>query len=284
MSSLLQIVTSGMLLGGVYTIIALGLNLLFGVMKVINFAHGELLMLAAYALFNLFTLFGVNPYLLILPVLFFSAVIGVIFYLVVVSHIVGRSEFEEASIIITFSLSIILTNLARILWSSDFKSVTYYFGVSKFFGISISNAFLYSFIVSVVVAVIFYIFLKKTYLGKAIRAVSQNVVASQLMGINPKLIYLVSCILSACLAGLGGALVAMIYPIYPEMGGHYTFLAFCIVVLGGLGNFIGTFLGAFSLALIESITAFAIGTPWRPLVSFIFIILAILLRHRIRRV
>jgi len=273
-----------MLLGGVYTIIALGLNLLFGVMKVINFAHGELLMLAAYALFNLFTLFGVNPYLLILPVLFFSAVIGVIFYLVVVSHIVGRSEFEEASIIITFSLSIILTNLARILWSSDFKSVTYYFGVSKFFGISISNAFLYSFIVSVVVAVIFYIFLKKTYLGKAIRAVSQNVVASQLMGINPKLIYLVSCILSACLAGLGGALVAMIYPIYPEMGGHYTFLAFCIVVLGGLGNFIGTFLGAFSLALIESITAFAIGTPWRPLVSFIFIILAILLRHRIRRV
>jgi branched-chain amino acid transport system permease protein len=275
-----QIFLTGLVMGGIYALIAVGLNLIYGTMRLINIAHGELIMLGAYITYWLYTICGISPLLSIFIVLVSCALIGLAVYKGLFLSMIKNSKsvktLESNSLLIFFGLSIGFSNIACLLWTADIRGYTYMTRVVHICGVPLMYNRLFALIVSLVVCLLCYTLLHKTMLGKAIRAFIQNKEASQLTGIRPNLIYKCSFSLAFALAGLAGCLLSMFYEITPFMGFPYTIIAFITVVLGGLGNILGSLLGGFILGLIESLGVNLTSPGFRPILTysvFIFIIL-----------
>jgi branched-chain amino acid transport system permease protein len=276
----IQVLMYSVFLGGIYAITAVGLNLIFGVMKIVNFSHGVLVMIGAYLAFWAWKLFGVSPYVSIFACFIILALVGFGIY-GLLWKFQGDPDFELLSLIITFGFSIAITNLVRYVWTSRFRGVFLTMTSVDVGGITISIARLLPALVGLLITVALYYFLKLSYAGKALRAVSQDAEAAQLMGISKFQVYLISLGLGCGLAGAAGALFSTIYAIYPEMGFSFTVLAFCIVVLGGMGSFRGALIASFVLAISEGLTGFIFGSGWKPFATYSIIIAVLIIRgHR----
>ncbi len=257
----LQALVSGLLIGGIYSLIAVGLTLIFGVSKIINFAHGEYLMLAMYLTYWLFIFGKIDPYLSILitiPALF---TVGMLTQKVFIEPLLKKNLLFQ-TILVTLGLSILMQNVALFFWSADYRSVrTGYSAVTM----EVADAFisiprLMAFISAFVTASVFMIFLLRTYTGRAIRAVAQDPETASLMGINVSRMGLISFGLGSALVAVAGAVMMPVYYVFPTVGAVFGLLAFVIVVLGGLGSFIGAFLAGLIIGLVESMT----GVFFRP--------------------
>ncbi len=273
---LLQTALSGILLGAVYALLAGGLNLIFGVMRIINVAHADLMMLGAYSTFWLFSLAGVNPLLSLLvsmPLLF---ALGWGLQRFLVSRVVRASELT--SLLLTFGISIVIVNLALYVFTGDFRSVAYLSGSVVIGQMALSKVRLVAFAVALALTVAVYLFLRWHSWGRAIRATSQHADLALACGIDVDLVRLGTFGLAAGLAGAAGSLISMMYSIYPEMGAFFLLKAFAIIILGGRGSFPGAFLGAVILGLIESYTALWTTATHAEAAAYVTLILVLLLR------
>lgn len=276
--TVVQLFINGILLGGVYALISIGLTLIFGVMNIINFSHGEFLMLSMYITFWLFHLYGVDPYLsilLIMPVFFF---LGVLVQRVIIQPILNAPHI--AQIFATVGLAIVMQNAALLAWKADYRSIRVAYGISniKISGLIISFPRLVTFAVAMAIVIGLFIFLKETLMGKAIRATAQNVRAALLMGINTNRIYFLAFALGTVCVGIAGALLAPLYPTFPTVGGYFVLIAFVIVVLGGMGSMVGAFLGGLLIGLVEVFTGFYIAPALKELFYFIVFIMILVFR------
>ncbi len=270
-----QVIVSGILAGALYAMIALGLALIFGVMRVINVAHGTLLMLGAYTSFWLFHLWGVNPLLSLLismPVLF---LVGVVLERLFVNRVVDAPELS--SLLLTFGLSIAIANLAQYVWTADYRSVEYLTTSLRFGGLAFSAARVVSFALALLITLASFWVLRFTKIGKAIRATSQSREVALVCGINVPHIYLITFGIAAALAGAGGSLVSIMFSIFPEMGDTYLVRSFVVIVLGGAGNYPGAFLGGIILGLTENLASLLLSAQVAPAFSYALMVLVLLL-------
>lgn len=254
MDMILQIIISGLLLGGIYALVSVGLNLIFGVIKIVNLAHGDFLMMAMYATFFLFTVKGIDPYVATLIVFPAFILVGVVIFRLIIKPLLGKAETEVNTIIATAGLGFVLQNLALMLWKSDFRAIeTSLTGKSyEFAGIMLSAGRTWAFVVCIAVALILYYVLMRTKVGSHIRAVSQDTEAATLMGINVNRIYTLTFAFGIALVGLAGVILTPTFYVYPTVGLYFNTMAFIIVVLGGLGSFTGALIGGLIIGLIES--------------------------------
>jgi branched-chain amino acid transport system permease protein len=271
-----QVVISGLLAGSLYAMVALGLGLIFGVMRVLNVAHGPLLMLGAYTTFGLFHWLGLNPYASLaisMPLLF---VVGLVLQRFLVQRVVDAPELS--SLLLTFGVSIGLVNIAHLAFTSDLRSVEYLTGsfVIGDFAFSKSRVIACGFAIAITVGA--FVFLKATRLGKAIRAVSQSREVAQVCGIDVRRIHMIAFGLASALAAAGGSLVAVMVAIQPEMGQVYTFKSFLVIVLGGAGNYPGALLGGLLLGLVEQLSSLFLTTQVNEAVAYILLVLVLLIR------
>lgn len=251
---LLQIIVSGLLLGGIYALLSVGLNLIFGVIKIVNLAHGDFLMMGMYATFFLFTLKDVNPYVSVLIVFPAFVLIGVLVFRIIIKPLLGKAETEVNTIIATAGVGFVLQNLALMLWKSDFRAIeTNLTGKSyEFMGIMLSAGRTWTFVICIIVALLLYYILMKTKVGTHIRAVSQDTDAATLMGINVNRIYTLTFAAGIGLVAIAGSIITPTFYVYPTVGLYFNTMAFIIVVLGGLGSFTGALIGGLLIGLVES--------------------------------
>jgi branched-chain amino acid transport system permease protein len=281
LQSFAQNLAYGILVGALYGL-ALGLSLVFGVTKFLNVAHGELLMFGGYASFWAFSLLGLDAFLTIPIALIFLFLIGAVLYKFVFSRTVKLPEETKIknTLLVAFGLSVILQNLALRFWTADERGITtsYAGAALTIFGVRFPAVRLASLAVAVLFLVALQLFLQKTYTGKAIRATVQNWEAASLMGIDIHKVYLLSFAIGAALAGAAGTLVTVNYSIQPAMGLDWTMKALIVMVLGGLGNIPGTFVGGLILGVTESATSFFISSNYREVAGLVLFVLVLIFR------
>lgn len=274
---LAQVAVSGLLLGGVYALISIGLTLIFGVMRVVNFAHGEFLMIAMYATFWLFQLYGLDPYVSIFIVTALLFLVGLLTQATIVRPVLRGSPAMQ--IFATVGLSIVLQNAALIVWKGDYRSVdtAYSRAVLSIGPLQVGVSRLTAFVVALAITIALFYFLKKTYLGKAIRCVAQDKTAALLMGVNISRINLITFGIGTALVGVAGAVLMPIYPVFPTVGTYFVLIAFVVVVLGGMGNVTGAFLGGLIIGLVEAFSGFYVPAL-KEAIYFVVFILVLLIR------
>jgi branched-chain amino acid transport system permease protein len=275
---LAQVLVNGILLGGLYGLMALGMSLIWGVMNIVNIAHGALIMLGAYLAFWMFTLWGWDPFLSLPATIVLLFAYGYAVQRFLLNLIVRAQLF--LTLLITFGLEVVMVNLARIAWSSDLRQVTPSYAAHNFVvaGITVPYVRLWVFLTTVVLSVLFLLMLERTRLGRAIRATSEELRAARLAGIPVAHIYAVTFGLGAALAGAAGGLWGMLFPITPVMGGGLTLKSFVVAVLGGLGTMMGAIVGGLVLGIAESFTATYVGPTYPNAVSFGLLVLILVLR------
>lgn len=273
-----QVLVSGLLLGGVYALISIGLNLIFGVVRIINFAHGEMVMLSMYLTFWLNHFFGLDPYLSVIIVLPIMFLFGVLFQRLVVQPILTTSATMK--IFTTVGISLLLQNLALIFWKGDFRTVRTSYSMSSLevLDIIISVPRLVAFCTALLSIIILYAFLKYTYVGKALRAIVEDHSVARLMGVGVEKHYLFAFGLGTMFTALGGVLLVPFSSVYPTVGVPFTLLAFVVVVLGGLGSMSGTFLAGLFIGCVESFGGTFISPGLKEAIYFAIFILVLLVR------
>jgi branched-chain amino acid transport system permease protein len=282
LESAAQQLVFGILVGAIYGLAAVGLSLVFGVLKFLNVAHGELLMLGGYATFWIFTLYGVDPFLALPLVMILLLLVGLALYRGLFVHVVKLTEEVKIknSLLIGFGLSLVLQNVAVRLWTANERGVTTsYSGMAlTFLGVRFPIVRLGALAIALLTFIALHLFLQRTYTGKAIRATVEDWEAASLMGIDIQRVYLFSFALGSALGGMAGTLVSVGYSISPGMGLHWTLKALIVVVLGGLGSIVGTFAGGVMLGLAESVIALLIGGIYRDSVGLLLFILVLIFR------
>jgi branched-chain amino acid transport system permease protein len=280
--ALTQNIVYGILLGALYGLAAVGLSLVFGVTKLLNISHGELLMMGGYATFWMFRLLNIDPFVSIPLTFVFLMMIGFVVYQLIFRRMVTFDDEKKIknSMLVGFGLVLLLQNIALRLWTADDRSVTTSYSGTAFtaFGIRFPVVRLASLGVALVAVVALHFFLRKTYIGKAIRATVEDWEAASLMGINIKNVYLLSFMIGCGMAGIAGALVSVGFSIDPSMGLQWTLKSLVVMVLGGLGSMIGTFIGGIVLGVTESGAAFFIGGNYRQIVGLVLFVLILVIR------
>jgi len=271
-----QVVVSGILAGALYAMVALGLALIFGVMRVINIAHGPLLMLGAYTTFFIYQALGLNPYLTVPITMLVLFILGALLQRTLVYRVVDAPELS--SLLLTFGISIALVNLAQLAFTSNLRTVEYVTGSYTLGPLAFSKSRLIAFVVAAALAGLVFLFLQRTRLGKAIRATSQSREVAMVCGVDVQRIHRITFGIAAALAGAGGALVSVIVAIQPEMGQIWTFKSFLVIVLGGAGNYPGALLGGVLLGLVEQLASLFLTTQLSEAVAYILLVLILLVR------
>lgn len=281
LDQLLTYIFYGIVKGSIFGLIGMGLSLIYGILHILNFAHGEFLMLGAYVAFFM-SILGVNPIVAILVSGVSVFVIGVIIEKAIIFPIRIRAteQLRAGALISTFGLSIALQNAALWMWGGEYRGADYWKGSLEIAGIPVSIERALICLISIIVTVLFWIFINKTKLGKAIRAVAQSREGASLMGINTNRIYAITFGLGGMFAGLAGALLLPIYLAYPTVGIHPLDTAFAVVILGGLGSIEGAILGGIVLGIAQSLTSGYIASSYEPLVSFAIIIAVLVIRPK----
>jgi len=271
-------VVSGLLLGGVYGLVASGLTLIFGVLRIVNFAHGAMMMLAMYSSYWLFALGGIDPYLSIAVTAPLFFLLGLVVQKVVIEP--NRRAAEHNQLLLTLGLALFLENLALVLWQGDFRTVkSAMSGASFVLGDALVDVSrLIACGGAVLVAVVLFVFLRTTDVGKAIRALAEEPEGAQLMGIDVGRIRAIAFGIGTACVAVAGSLVTPFFYVAPDVGESFNLMAFVVVVLGGMGNFIGALLGGFIVGLAESLGAAFLPGSLKQLVVFIIFAAVLLLR------
>ncbi|HLC21119.1 MAG TPA: branched-chain amino acid ABC transporter permease [Candidatus Methylomirabilis sp.] len=274
---------NGAVWGSVYSLVAMGLNLIYGVMKILNIAHGELVMIGAYFAFWLFTLWGINPLIsavLVVPLMF---AMGVLIQWLVVNPI-GRENsstesIERASLVAFFGALLIFQNIALSLWGTEYRTVPYLTKPVQFSHFVISAARLVILGIGLVLPFLMSAFLHKSLTGKAIRAVSQDREVALFMGIDARRMGLLSFGIGSVFAGVGGVLASMMYLFTPVVGLSFTLKAFTVMVLGGPGNPLGALASGLAIGVAESLVSFHFGEGYRDVIGYLLLVLFVLVLY-----
>ena len=277
MSDLLNVLLVGLLLGGIYSLVSIGLNLIFGVIRVVNFAQGEFVMLGMYAAFAAFSFLHMDPYLsvlLVFPALFVLGALVQRFIIQPLQNEPMMQVFATFGLLIVFqNVVLALTRGASVSVRTDLASVTFAVG-----GVQVSLVRLIALVAATAVAGGLLLLLHGTLFGKAVRAVAQDRRAARLMGIDVERTYMLTFGIGAALAGLAGALLTPIYTLSPQIGGSFILPAFAVVVLGGLGSVTGAYLGGFLVGLTEAFAGFYLDPALKQAVWFTVFIAVLIIR------
>ncbi len=277
-----QLIVDTLLLGGIYTLMAIGLALSFGVTRVINFAHGEAVMLGAYGAYSLFTLSGLDPLIAMPLLMVLGCLLGMLLFKVTIARVLKAPHGNQ--ILLTFGIGLILQNVALIIWTADERSVVpdYAYASWDFGAFFIPAGRLIGFAIALVLVLSLFFWLKRSEYGRATRALAENQAAAVLMGINVPMMYALAFGLSVSLGVATGAILSFLGPMSPFMGFHILVKGFAIIVLGGLGSVVGAVLGAFLLAFAETAVNYYVpnGSGWAEAVAFGTLFLVLILRPR----
>jgi len=277
--SFLQPLISGILTGGVYALAGIGMSLVFGVMNISNFAHGDLMMLGMYLAFFAFTLLHIDPYISLVLIIPIAFLFGYMMERVFINRVIHHPHQNQ--ILLTVGLGLIMSNTALLAFTSDPKILTTTYSSSAFnlFGdISVSVPLLLSFLITCLITVILYLFLSKTSTGMALRATSQNREAAQLMGINVAKMSAIAFGIGTALAATAGALIAPTYYIHPLAGHSFLLKAFTICVLGGLGSVVGAGVGGIIIGVVEAMSSTYLSSDWKDVIVFLIFLAVLLFR------
>ena len=273
-----QLIVSTLLLGGVYALIAVGLTLIFGVMRVVNFAYGEFLMLAMYLAFFAFAFLRLDPYLTLVLALPLFLGLGWVSYRIVMRPVIHASD--QVQVFTTVGLSIALQNVALVLWTADarFVRTSYYAVTLRIGGAALNLAQIVAFAVAVVFTAALFAFMRWSYTGKVMRATAQDRQASALMGIDTDKIYALTWAVGVTCVGAAGVLLSPIYPVYPTAGLQFVLIAFVAVVLGGLGDMAGALIASLIVAAVEVVGSYVLGTAWKEMLYLVLFIGILIVR------
>jgi branched-chain amino acid transport system permease protein len=273
---LAEAAVNGLLLGGVLALLALGLNLIFGVIDIVWIAYVDLVMICMYAVYFLVQVYGWPIWLGSLVSVVLGALLGIGVHLLIISPILGSAPVNQ--LLATGGLLFFLQSFATFLWTTDHRSVRLALPTIELGGMFLSFARLIAFAVALLVTLGLYLFLRHTYVGTAIRAVSQDRDAMALMGANPRTVYLVTSAVGGALAGVAAALLIIQYSVHPFFGAAFGPLTFMICVLGGLGNMVGAFVASFIMSEVISIGGVMWSTEMGYVIAFVFFIVMIFAR------
>jgi branched-chain amino acid transport system permease protein len=269
---LLEAVINGFLLGGILALLALGLNLIFGVIDVVWICYAELVMLGMYTVFWLYAKFGVPLLLAFLAAIAVVAVLGYLVHYLIISPILGSAPINQ--LLATGGLLFFLQSFTTLIFGIEFRNIGLRLPVLEIFGMYISFARLLAFGTALIAMIVIYLFLSRTYTGTAIRAIAQDREVMVLMGVNSRKVYLVTSAIGGGLAGLAACLLTLQYDVHPAIGLSFGPITFMICVLGGLGNMIGGFIAAFIFSEIIAIGGFYFQLEWGYVIAFaVFIIM-----------
>jgi len=273
-----QLGVSTVLLGGIYALIAVGLTLIFGIMRVVNFAHGEFLMLGMYLAFWSFTLWRIDPYFVLFVAIPLFFVVGLVTYVLVMKGVIAASH--NVQIFTTFGLSILLQNVALVAWSGDFRFVRpwHLYVALRIGGTTFNLSQVVAFVIAVVLTIALIAFMKWTHTGRVMRATAQDRDAATLMGIDTDRVYKLTFAIGIAAVGAAGVLVAPLYSVYPTAGLQFVLLSYVVVVLGGLGDMAGALIGSLIVAAVEVAGSYVFGIAWKEIFYFLLFILVLVFR------
>ena len=273
---LLETIVNGLLLGGVLALLSLGLNLIFGVIDVVWICYAELVMLGMYTIFFLYVKFGIPLILACLGGIAVVAVVGYLVHFLIISPILGSAPINQ--LLATGGLLFFLQSFTTLLFGIEFRNIGLRLPVLEVFGMYISFARLLAFCTALIGMIVLYLFLARTYIGTAIRAISQDREVMVLMGVNSRKIYLTTSAIGGGLAGLAACLLVLQYDIHPAIGLSFGPITFMICVLGGLGNMLGGFIAAFIFSQIIAIGGFYTEIEWGYVIAFAVFIIMMFIR------
>jgi branched-chain amino acid transport system permease protein len=268
----------GVAIGCVYILLATGLNIIFGVMKLVNFAHGQLLMISAFLTWTISVSLGLNAYVAIIISMSIVALLGVVVEKFTFRRVLGTDKLNE--IFVSLGLIYIFENIAMLIWGANSKQVASpFYGMSVSLpGLSITYDRVIAVFVVVAVLVIFGLLLWKTKIGLAMRATSQRNTTAMLMGINVQKIYMFTFAIGAALAAIAGGLYGIIFPFDYQVGAMPTIIAFAIIIMGGLGSIKGAIIGGLLYGVTEQLATLFFGGTWGSAVAFALLIVVLIIR------
>ena len=278
LTTVAQAVVNGLLIGGIYALVSIGVTLIFGVVKIVNFAQGEFVMIGMYISYFLAASFGVDPLvslIVVMPALF---VIGVLLQHLLIRRVLALGDMPQ--IFLTFALSLLVVNVALLLFTANYRTVQAPYSETAIHlgALNVPVAKLIAFVVAMTLSAVLWVFLHATDLGKAMRAAAQNRDVAMLMGINPDRVFSVAVGVALALAGAAGALLMPFYPAYPLVGQVFVLMAFVAVVLGTLGNVTGALIASLMMGVAESLGIQFVGADSGLIVVFVMLLLTLALR------
>jgi branched-chain amino acid transport system permease protein len=276
-NTIIQLVISGLLIGSIYALMSIGLTLIFGVLRVVNFAHGEFLMIAMYGAWAFSKLLGLNPYIAAIAVVPAMFLFGALVYRLVIG-----SALEKPHLVVVFAtmgLSIFLQNAALMAMTADLRDVPPIFGRSISVGhVFIKGELLLGFVITLACTIALQSVIKYTFLGKAIRATVQDGEAAKLMGIAVPKIFLITFAAGSALVGLAACVMLPLFSVFPTVGLNFVLIAFVIVVLGGMGSIEGALLGGFCVGVVQSVGSYYVAPAFGQLFFFVLFLLVMIFR------
>lgn len=284
MTSLLQTLASGILVGGLYGLFSSGLTLIFGITRVINFAHGDFVTLGMFGAVLLFTGLGMSPLLGIVPVAVVSFLLGAVVHRLLVRRTlsirgISAVDAQHGQLVLTLALSILISNLLLMAFGPSPRAVQGVLpAVYDVFGVYIAQARLVSFVIALAVFLVLYYLLQRTLYGKAIRATVDDRDMAAMVGIDPNKVYAVSFSVGIMLTGVAGCVLATYYPVTPTTGANFLVIAFVTVVMGGLGNVVGAFVAGLLVGVIQQLTAIYVAVDLQDVGLFLAFVLVLVLR------
>ncbi|MBU1155623.1 MAG: branched-chain amino acid ABC transporter permease [Proteobacteria bacterium] len=276
LEELLMAFINGILLGGVLALLAFGLNLIFGVVKIIHMAYGQFVMLGFYFIYYFHTAWHMPLLVAMAGGIVVMGLLGMLVQLLIINPLLNAPRLNQ--LLALASLIIVLENLAQVLWGADYRGIPISMPIIQFGDIFIRSSYLLAFLGAIATLGILYLFLHKTYFGLAIRSVAQDVEIAKGMGINPKVIYYITLAAGGALTGVVAAFFIPIYTVHPHFGASFTLMAFVIVVFGGMGNLMGGFISAFIIGVVTSITAVLTSTEVADILALVLFILMMMVR------
>lgn len=266
----------GLALGLLYGVLALGLTLVWGVMKVVNVAHGDFVIVGAYSAYWFFVLYGVHPILSLIFTVPFGFGLGVLLYISMVRRVTHAPELM--SLFLTFGISTLISSLLLYLYSADQRGVSVTFPSINGLGLVLPGSFAIAAVYAVAVAIFIQLFLNRTFMGKAIRAVTEDSGSATLMGINPERVSMVTFGLGVAVAASVGSIIMLLQTVTPTEGPDFTLLSFVIVVLGGLGSPFGALLGGIIIGVLDNVGSLYLPAGATPAIGFIILVVVLIVR------
>ncbi|MGQ9694353.1 MAG: branched-chain amino acid ABC transporter permease [Thermodesulfobacteriota bacterium] len=271
-------IINGILLGGVFALLAFGMNLIFGVVKIIHLAYGQCVMLGMYFVYTMVVQMKMPVLLACFLSLPLMGMVGIILQKLVINPLLNAKANPLTQLLALAGLTIVVENMAQVTWGADLRGINIPLPLINIGDIYLRTSNLIAFLGALLTLWVLYLFLNRTYLGLAIRSIAQDVDSARLMGINPEKIYYVTMALGGLLTGLIAAFFSPIYAVHPHFGGSFTMMAFIIVVLGGIGNLLGGFIGAFIIGIVTSLSAVITSTEIADIITLVIFIAVILVR------
>jgi branched-chain amino acid transport system permease protein len=277
-----DVVVSGLMVGGIYALVALGLNLQYGLMRILNVAHGEFLMVGAYATYTMHTAWGLNPLATLVVTGPAAFAVGLVLHRLLYARAIASEEAREAiesrSLLLSFGLLFVLQNAALLVWSADLTGYSYLAVPVRALGSVFPANRLVAAAVALGLTLAFYVFLRATLTGKAIRALMQDPEGAQLLGVNLPRLHAACFGAGVAMSAMTGSLVSMLYELTPFIGLPYTVTALVVVILGGLGNVLGSLLGGLLLGVVETAAVHLAASDVRVIASYLVLALILVLK------